>query len=67
MLLELWEVLEDAKDGGCNGLIVGFDKLENTRFGVTLLKQKALGRLGLEGFLLFIYPNFTQLYSLVDY
>ena len=38
-------------------------KLEKTRFGVTLLEQSleglgVLGRLGLEGLLLFMNPNF---------
>ena len=39
-------------------------KLEKTRFGVTLFGARslkglgALGRLGLEGLLLFMYPNF---------
>ena len=37
--LELWEALEDFKDGGCNmELIVGSGKLEKTRLGLTLLK-----------------------------
>ena len=42
MFLELWEALEDAKDGGCNmELIVGSSKLEKTRFDITLLEQEA--------------------------
>ena len=42
MFLELWEALEDAKDGGCNmKFIAGSGKLEKTRFDVTLLKQEA--------------------------
>ena len=42
MFLELWEALEDAKDGGSNmELIAGSDKLEKTRLGLTLLKQEA--------------------------
>ena len=42
MFLELWEALEGAKDGGCNmELIAGYDKLEKTRFGVTLLEREA--------------------------
>ena len=38
--MELWEALEDAKDGGCNGLIAGFGKLEKTKFSITLLEQE---------------------------
>ena len=43
--------------------IAGSDKLEKTRFSVTLLEQDleglgVLGRLGLEGLLLFMNPNF---------
>ena len=39
--MDLWEALKDAKDGRCNmELIVGSDKLEKTRFGVTLLEQE---------------------------
>ena len=39
--MELWEALEDAKDGGCNiELIAGSSKLEKIRFGVTLLEQE---------------------------
>ena len=39
--------------------IAGSGKLEKTRFGVTLLEGLGdLGRLGLEGLLLFMYPNF---------
>ena len=50
--------MEDAKDGGYNmELIAGSDKLEKIRFGVTLL-EKEVGRLGLEGLLLFMYPNY---------
>ena len=53
MFLEHWEALEDAKDGGCNmELIVESGKLEKTWLGLG-----ALGRLGLEGLLLFMYPN----------
>ena len=34
--------MKDAKDGGCNmELIVGFEKLEKTRLGLTLLEQEA--------------------------
>ena len=42
--MELWEALEDAKDGGCNmELVAGSGKLEKIRFGVTLLEQEARG------------------------
>ena len=42
MFLELWEVLEDAKDGGYNmELIAGSGKLEKTMLGLTLLEQEA--------------------------
>ena len=41
-IFRAWEVLEDAKDGGCNiELIAGSGKLENTWLGLTLLEQKA--------------------------
>ena len=57
MFLEFWEALEDAKNDGCNmELIAGSGKLEKTRFDVTLLEQE-VGRLSLEGLLLFMYPN----------
>ena len=37
-----WEALEDAKDDRCNTeLIMGFEKLEKIKLGVTLLKQEA--------------------------
>ena len=40
--MEIWEALEDAKDGKCNmELIAGFGKLEKTRFSVALLEQEA--------------------------
>ena len=42
MFLELWEALENAKDGGSNmELITGSRKLEKIRFNVTLLEQEA--------------------------
>ena len=45
--------------------IAGSDKLEKTKIQRNLVGAKSLeglgtlGRLGLEGFLLFMYPNFT--------
>ena len=60
-----WEALEDAKDGGYNmELVAGSGKLEKTKVqhnfvGTRNLKGlDTLGILGLEGFLLFMYPNF---------
>ena len=42
MFLELWEALENAKDGESNmELIIGSRKLEKIRFNVTLLEQEA--------------------------
>ena len=39
--MELWEVLKDAKDGKCKmELIIGFGKLEKTKFSITLLEQE---------------------------
>ena len=44
----VWEVLEDAKDDGCNiELTAGSGKLEKTWFNITFL----------DGLLLFMYPN----------
>ena len=41
VFLELWEALEDAKDGKCNmELVVGSGKLKKTRFNIILLEQK---------------------------
>ena len=65
MFLEFWEVLEDAKDGGCYGLVVESGKLEKKKVRHNLVGARSLkglsasGRLGLEGLLLFMYPNFT--------
>ena len=47
--------------------IAGSSKLEKTRFDVTLFVRSleglgALGRLGLEGLLLFMYPNYVLLW-----
>ena len=42
VFLEIWDALEDAKDGGFNmGLIAGSGKLEKTRFDIILLEQEA--------------------------
>ena len=42
VFLELWEELENAKDGGSNmELIARSRKLEKTRFDITLLEQEA--------------------------
>ena len=42
VFLELWEALENAKDGGSNmELIARSRKLEKTRFDITLLEQEA--------------------------
>ena len=62
--MELWEALEDAKDGGCYGLVAESDKLEKKKVRRNLVGVRSLeglgtsGRLGLEGLLLFIYPNY---------
>ena len=63
MSLELWEALEDAKDGGCYGLVAKSGKLEKKKVRRNLVGARsleglgALGRLGLEGLLLSLYPN----------
>ena len=63
MFLELWEALEDAKDGGCYGLVAESGKLEKKKVRRNLVGARsleglsALGRLGLEGLLLSMYPN----------
>ena len=50
--------------GCCNGLIAGSGKLEKTKVQRILVGARnleglgTLSRLGLEGLLLFIYPNF---------
>ena len=64
MFLEFREVLEDAKDGGCYGLVVESSKLEKKKVRHNLVEAKSLeglgtsGRLCLEGLLLFMYPNY---------
>ena len=62
--MELWEALEDAKDGGCYGQVAESGKLEKKKIRRNLIGVKSLegldtsGRLGLEGLLLFMYPNY---------
>ena len=62
--MKLWEALEDAKDGGCYGLVAEFGKLEKKKVRRNLVGARSLeglgtlGRLGLEGLLLFIYTNY---------
>lgn len=64
MSLEFWEALEDAKDGGCYGLVAESGKLEKKKVRRNLVGARSLedlgtsGRLGLEGLLLFMYPNY---------
>ena len=64
MFLEFWEELEDAKDGGCYGLVAESGKLEKKKVRRNLVGARsleglgALGRLGLEGLLLSMYPNY---------
>ena len=64
MYLEFWEVLEDAKDGGCYGLVAESGKLEKKKVRHNLVGARSLeglgtlGRLGLEGLLLFMDPNY---------
>ena len=64
MFLEFWEVLEDAKDGGCYGQVAESGKLEKKKVRCNLVGARSLeglgtsGRLGLEGLLLFMYPNY---------
>ena len=56
--------MEDAKDGGCYGQVAEFGKLEKTKVWRNLVGARSLeglgtsGRLGLEGLLLFMYPNY---------
>ena len=56
--------MEDAKDGGCYGLVVESGKLEKKKVRRNLVRARSLeglgtlGRLGLNGLLLFMYPNF---------
>ena len=62
--MELWEALEDAKDGGCYGLVAESGKLKKKKVWHNLVGARSwegLGtssRLGLEGLLLFMYPNY---------
>ena len=62
--MELWEALEDAKDGGCYGLVAESSKLEKKKVRRNLVGARSLeglgtsGRLGLESLLLFMYPNY---------
>ena len=62
--MELWEALEDAKDGGCYGLVAESGKLEKKKVQRNLVGSRSLeglgtlGRLGLEDLLLFMYPNY---------
>ena len=64
MFLEFWEALEDAKDGGCYGLVAESGKLEKKKVRRNLVGARsleglgALGRLGLEDLLLSLYPNY---------
>ena len=64
MFLEFWEALEDAKDGGCYGLVAESGKLEKKKVRRNLVGARSLkglgtlSRLGLEGLLLFMYPNY---------
>ena len=64
MFLELWEALEDAKDGGCYSQIAESGKLEKKKVRHNLVGARSLeglgtsDRLGLEGLLLFMYPNY---------
>ena len=64
MFLEFWEALEDAKDGGCYGLVAESGKLEKKKVRRNLVGARsleglgALGRLGLKDLLLFMYLNF---------
>ena len=64
MFLELWEVLEDAKDSGCYGQVAESGKLEKKKVRRNLVGVRSLeglgtsSRLGLEGLWLFMYPNY---------
>ena len=56
--------MEDAKDGGCYGLVAESEKLEKKKVRRNLVGARSLeglgtsGRLGLEDLLLFMYPNY---------
>ena len=62
--MEFWEALEDAKDGGCYGLVAESGKLEKKKGRRNLVGARSLeglgtsSRLGLEDLLLFMYPNY---------
>ena len=62
--MEFWKVLEDAKDGGCYGQVAESGKLEKKKVRRNLVGARSFeglgtsGRLGLEGLLLFMYPNY---------
>ena len=62
--MELWEALEDAKDGGCYGQVAESGKPKKKKVRRNLVGARNLeglgtsGRLGLEGLLLFMYPNY---------
>ena len=62
--MEFWEALEDAKDGRCYGQVTESGKLEKKKVRRNLVGARSLeglgtsGRLGLEGLLLFMYPNY---------
>ena len=64
--MEFWEALEDAKDGGCYGLVAESGKLEKKKVRRNLVGARsledfgALGRLGVEGLLLSMYPNYIS-------
>ena len=64
MFLELWEALEDAKDGGCYSLVAESGKLEKKKVRRNFVGARSLeglgvlGRLGLESLLLSMYPNY---------
>ena len=65
-LFGAWEAIRKAPIDidWCNGLIAGSSKLEKTKVQRNLIGARILeglgtpGRLGLEGLLLFMYPNF---------
>ena len=56
---KLWGFAKRSRRGLANaiGRIAGSRKLDKTRFRGSLEGLGALGRLGLEGLLLFVYPN----------
>ena len=56
--------MADAKDGRCYGLVTKSGKLKKKKVRYNLVGARSLeglgtsGRLGLEGLLLFMYPNY---------